>query len=69
MTMTKIADRVPLHQIVDPRDRAVVAKARKRVALKRWLRANNCLMPDNAPTHILQTMAQRIKAGQILIVP
>jgi len=67
--MTKIADRVPLSQIVEPRDRARVAEARRRVALKRWLRNNNCSMPDETPTHIMRTMTQRIKAGHILIVP
>jgi hypothetical protein len=67
--MNQIMNRTPLYQMADPVDRAHVAKARQRVALKRWLRKNGCPMPCNTPTHILRTIAQRIKAGQILIVP
>lgn len=65
----KTNKRYPVRCIVDPKYRAEVARARRRVALKTWLRQNGCPMPAETPTHILLTMTQRIKAGQILIVP
>lgn len=63
MTQAEVKYRRPMRHYVNPAAYLEIAEARRRIALKRWLRMRGCPMPNECPTHILRLIAQRIRAG------
>lgn len=59
----KFDPKLPARFLVDPVWKAEVVEARKRLALKAYLRKNRCNVDRSLPTHILLEFVRRIRAA------